>query len=362
MPTVYRLLFLIAAALLGGVTSPVSAGTAEEDSFSFDDAPLENVITYPDWFKKSFLELDEDLREAVDNGKAGIIVYFGQQRCPYCKKLMDINFHQDDIVEYTQQHFDVIPIDIWSPEEVTLPDGRSMSERDYAVALNTNFTPSLVFYDPQGHIALRLRGYYPPYQHRAALEYVADKHYKKETFASYLARGDKTLHFEPGDLIEDPLFEPPPYQLDRTYGTAGMPLLVIFEQGDCHACDVLHTGPLQRKVVREPLDKFEVVQLDMHADTPVVTPAGKSTTAREWARELGLFYAPTLIFFDEHGREIIRVDSVVQFVRLRNVLNYVLSKGYLEEPNFLRWGARTRKVLMEQEQQKQDQESQNLER
>jgi thioredoxin-related protein len=361
MPIVYRLFFLIIVApLLAGLASQALASTEEDDSFSFDDTPLENVITYPTWFKKSFLALDDDLQEATAAGKEGIIVYFGQQRCPYCKKLMDINFHQDDIVEYTQHHFDVIPIDIWSPEEVTLPDGRSISERDYAVALNTNFTPSLVFYDRDGHIALRLRGYYPPYQHRAALEYVADKHYKQETFASYLARGDQSLHFEPGDLIEDPLFEAPPYQLDRSYAAAGMPLLVVFEQGDCHACDVLHTGPMQRKVVRDPLEKFEVVQLDMHADTPVVTPAGKSTTAREWARELGLFYAPTLIFFDEHGREIIRVDSVVQFVRLRNVINYVLSKGYLEEPNFLRWGARTRKVLLDK--QEQDQPPQNLDK
>lgn len=350
--TVFRLHpLLVCAALLVGLAPFANASTHDDDSFSFDDTPLENVITYPEWFKESFLALDEDLQEAVDKGKNGIIVYFGQQRCPYCKKLMDINFHQDDIVEYTQKHFDVIPIDIWSPEEVTLPDGRSMSERDYALALNTNFTPSLIFYDQEGHIALRLRGYYPPYQHRAAIEYVADKHYKQETFASYLKRGDQSLHFEPGDLIEDPLFEQPPYQLDRSKISAGMPLVVIFEQANCHACDVLHTDPLRRKIIREPLADFEVVQLDMHADTPVVTPQGKSTTAREWANDLGLFYAPTLIFFDEHGREIIRVDSVVQFVRLRNVLNYVLSKGYLEEPNFLRWGARTRKLLLDAQEQ-----------
>lgn len=337
---------LLGALLLITSTCGASGTGSDGDSFDFDDTPLQNIITYPKWFKQSFLALDDDLKEAVDAGKKGIIVYFGQQRCPYCKKLMDINFHKDDIVEYTRRHFDVIPIDIWSPEEITTPDGRTTTERDFAVALNTNFTPSLVFYDADGHIALRLRGYYPPYQHRAALEYVADGHYKTETFASYLARGDPSLHFEPGDLIEDPLFEPPPYQLDRTHTPAGMPLLVIFEQGECHACDVLHTGPLRRKVVREPLSRFEVVQLDMHADTPVVTPQGKSTTAREWARQLGLFYAPTLIFFDEQGREIIRVDSVVQFVRLRNVLRYVLTKGYLEEPNFLRWGARTRKLLL----------------
>lgn len=324
------------------------AETEDEDSFSFDDTPLEELIKYPEWFEESLLALDDELEEALEKDKQGIIVYFGQKRCPYCKKLMDINFTEADIVEYTRRHFDVIPIDVWSPEEVTLPDGRVLSERDYAVELETNFTPSLVFYNSEGRVILRLRGYYPPYQHRAALEYVADGHYRRETFADYLKRGDQTLHFEAGDLIEDPLFEKPPYNLDRRYGSSGLPLLVVFEQGDCHACEVLHTEPLQDERVRGSLNQLEIVQLGIHADTPLVTPSGERTSAKTWAKKLGLFYAPTLIFFDEDGQEIIRVDSVVQLVRLSNVLQYVLSKSYLEEPSFLRWISKTRAATIGQ--------------
>ncbi len=299
---------------------PVLVLGGNGDEFSFDDTPLETIIGHPDWFKESFLDLQDDLHEAVVNSKAGIIVYFGQQRCAYCKKLMDTGLSEPDIVEYIHHHFNVIAIDVRSPEEVTLPDGRTMSQRDYAVALDTDFTPSLVFYDENGRIALRLRGYYPPYQLRAALEYVADGHYLKERFPDYLARGDSTLRFEGEPLIDEPFFDPPPYNLDRSRFSAAMPLVVFFEQGDCHACDVLHTEPLKRRVVLDALAPFQSVQLDIRSDTAVVTPRGKATTAREWAHELGLSHAPTLIFFDEQGREIIRIDSVVQFARLRNVL------------------------------------------
>lgn len=337
-----RWLLALSGFVLSLFSTLLFGATQEEDSFSFDDTPLEELIKYPGWFEESLLALDDELEEALAKDKQGIIVYFGQKRCAYCKKLMDINFHEDDIVEYTRRHFDVVPIDVWSPEEVTLPDGKILSERDYAVALETNFTPSLVFYDGEGKIALRLRGYYPPYQHRAAIEYVADGHYKHETFPDYLERGDQTLRFEAGDLIEDSLFEKPPYNLDRRYGSSGLPLLVVFEQGDCHACDVLHTEPLEDKQVRRRLHNLEIVQLDIHADSPAVTPSGDRTTARAWAKDLGLFYAPTLIFFDEDGREIIRIDSVVQLARLSNVLDYVLSKSYLEEPSFLRWISKRR--------------------
>ena len=327
------------------LTAGVAAAASDADPLQFDDTPLDNLLEYPDWFKKSFLELDDDLKEAIEAGKRGIIVYFGQKRCAYCKMLMEVNFQTPDIVTYTRQHFDVIPIDIWSPEEVTTPSGESLSERDYAQNLGTNFTPSLVFYDTEGRIALRLRGYYPPYQFRAALEYVADGHYLREKFPVYMARGDKTLRFEPGDLIEEPFFEPPPYNLDRSRFPSEMPLVVFFEQGDCHACDILHTEPLRRRTLRNLFSRFESVQLDMWADTPLIKPDGKPSTARQWAEELGIFYAPSILFFDENGKEIIRVDSVVHFFRLRNVLNYVLSRGYLTDPNFLRWSSRTRRVL-----------------
>ena len=74
---------LLTYLLLGG--AGVWAAVEEEDDFRFDDTPLEEVITYPEWFKQSFLALDEDLQEATDAGKSGIAVYFGQKRCAYCK-------------------------------------------------------------------------------------------------------------------------------------------------------------------------------------------------------------------------------------------------------------------------------------
>lgn len=332
-----------------GVASPAAATDDPHDAFSFDDTPLEELIQHPAWFKNSFLALDEDLANAIAQGKKGIIVYFGQKRCAYCRMLMEVNFKTPDIVQYTRDNFDVIAIDIWSPEELTTPDGQTLGQRDFALQLGTNFTPSLVFYDGEGKMALRLRGYYPPYQFRAALEYVAGEHYKRETFPVYMARGDATQRFEPGDLNEEPFFTPPPYNLDRTRFPSELPLVVFFERGDCHACDVLHTQPLKRNTINRLFNRLESVQLDINADIPVITPDGQRTTARAWAKELGIFYAPSILFFDEAGHEVIRLDSVVHFFRLRNVLNYVISKGYLSEPNFLRWSTRTHRLLLDDE-------------
>lgn len=303
----------------------------------FDDAPLTEPLSHPDWFKLSFLDLPEDLRETQAAGKRGLVLYFGQKYCAYCKALLQTNFGLADIRSYTQKNFDVIGVDIHGDRSVTDFDGDEIDEREFALRHEVNFTPTLVFYTPDGGEVFRLSGYYPPYQFRAALEYVADGHYKKENFRSYLARADVPLVFESGGLNYEEFFLPPPHALARNRRPAERPLIVFYEQPDCHACDILHTGPLEEPEIRARLGQFETVQLDLWGERPVLTPEGKRSTEQLWAEELGLFYAPTLLFFDTRGNEIMRVDSVVQFYRLRNVLDYIASGAYREYPSFQRW-------------------------
>lgn len=307
------------------------------DPLLFDDAPLADPLPYPAWFKKSFLDLHDDLKDAVTQGKRGIVLYFGQKRCAYCRQLMQVNFGQPDIETYTRRHFDLVPIDVWGIESVTDFQGNSLSERELAERESTHFTPSLIFYNAEGQEALRLRGYYPPYQFRAALEYVVDEHYRKESFQDYLSRGDAVMTLDHRELNEEELFSPPPHQLDRSQFPGERLLAVFFEQGDCHACDILHGQVMSKASVRHLLSRFETVQLNVHSATPVVTPAGKSTTARDWAHDLGIFYAPSILFFDQRGREIIRVESVVHLYRLQNILDYLSSGSYLSYPSFQAW-------------------------
>jgi len=94
---------------------------------------------------------------------------------------------------------------------------------------------------------------------------------------------------------------------------------------------------MSRADIPKQFKQMYAVQLDMWADTPVTTPAGKSTTAKAWADALALDYAPTLIFYDESGKEIIRVDSVVGFYRLRSVLRYVNTHAYRKQPSYQIW-------------------------
>ena len=313
---------------------------AEDRGLRFDDTPRSIGLHTPAWFQQSFLDLREDLEEAIDDGKMGLAVYFGMEDCPYCEALFDVNFAQDDIREYLSGHFNVVAIDALGTREVTGLDGETRIERRYAAEQRLNFTPSIAFYDEHGERIHYMRGYYPPYRFRALLDYVIERHDRKSSFREYLERANPPPKFELDDINEREFFIDPPYALDRSRIPADRPLVVFFEREACHACDILHSEPLQEEAVLERVRGMEAVQLDADDDhTPVLTPDGQRTTAREWAAALDVHWAPTLIFFDERGREIIRIDSVVHLNRLRNVMDFVLTRAYEDYPTFERWRA-----------------------
>jgi thioredoxin-related protein len=316
----------------------MAATPAEEDVYSFIDLPTDYQDEHPDWFKRGFNNLPEDLDDALAAGKKGLIVYFGQEHCAYCQALMRDNLSKGDLVRYLRLNFDVVGLNARSIEQMTGMDGKSRTISEFAIEQKAQLTPTLLFFVKGRKLALKLVGYHSPYKMRAALEYVVDEHYRTRRFGEYLELADPPPLFADETLNSDPLFGNPPHALDRSRFAAKKPLLVIFEQPRCHACDVLHSEPLKNALVRRRLQEFEVVQLNVWDDaTPVLTPDGKRMSARQWARHLGLFYAPTLIMFDERGKEVFRVDSVVQFSRLGNVLRYVADKAYLKYPLFQLW-------------------------
>ena len=315
---------------------------SKDSALIFDDSQLDEELVYPDWFKLSLGDLGDDLKEAKKDGKKGIITYFGQKRCAYCEQFFKTSLADTDIQNYLKKHYDLIAFDIWGIEDVIDTDGKKYTERELSIHYKTNFTPSLIFYDADGTPVFRLRGYYPPYKFRAALQFVAEEFYKKESFSEYFARAETGEYFLLGGLTEREFFIEQPFNL-KALTHNNKATAVFFEKGNCHACDLLHSDPLSKELSIQEMKKMNVVQLNMWADTPVTTPQGQKTTAKEWASSLDIFYAPSIVFFDDDGKEIIRVDSVTRFYRLWGVLDYVNQQGY-KSNDYQSWRLKQRAI------------------
>ena len=203
------------------------------------------AIDIPPWFTESFLDFRDDVADAAKEGRR-LMVYFGQDGCPYCRQLMVTNFSQRAIVDKMRRHFVAIALNIWGDRETTWIDGRMRTEKALARYLDVQFTPTLLFLDEKGSVVARLNGYWPPHRFEAALDYVAAKQERRETLAAYLAR--KPPEAARATLAEESFFLPPPYDLTRKPG--GKPLAVVFETAHCAACDELHGETLRRPEVQ----------------------------------------------------------------------------------------------------------------
>lgn len=289
-------------------------------------------VEKPAWFKVSFLDLYEDIDEAKAEGKR-LMLYFYQDGCPYCKKLLEDNFGQRDIATLTQKYFDVVAINIWGDKDVTVGD-RVFSEKQFAEALKVQYTPTLLFFNEKRKAVFRANGYYPPERFRVVLEYVGRHLEEKESFQQALARmapppSSGRLHVEHGTVKN-------PENLQQAL-SPDKPLLVMFEQRQCSTCDELHDDILQRPESRKLLDRFNVAVLDMWSQQPVVTPSGKRLRIRDWAKQADIQYAPSLLFFDASGKEIFRIDAYLKAFHVQSVMDYVASGAYTRWPNFQRY-------------------------
>ncbi len=311
-------------AFLGAAGAGVSAA---------EKAELRGVGQFeiPGWFKNSFLDLHEDVAEAAAGGRR-LLLYFGQEGCPYCAQLFNTNFSQPHIVDYTRRHFDALAFDLWGNREVTDFFGGKVPEKELAARLKVRFTPTILFLNEKGETVLRINGYYPPHQFMAALQYVAEKQEGHMTFREYLAK--QAPPAARGALNAEPFFAKPPYDLSRPAG--GRPVAVFFEQKDCAGCDALHREILSQPATLKELKRFHAIQLDRWSDTPVVTPAGNETNAKRWADELNVAYVPAVVLFDG-GKEVIRIEAFLKAFHVQSVLDYVASGAYKTQPELQRF-------------------------
>ena len=286
----------------------------------------------PDWFKISFLDIREDAEEAAAAGKR-LMVYFYQDGCPYCEKLLETNFALREIADKTQATVDVISINMWGDREVTGLDGQMTTEKQFAEALKVMFTPTLLVFDENAEVIMRVNGYYAPHQFNALLDYIAGRKESEMSFREYYA--ERAPAEATGKLHMQESFLQPPYRLASR--DSGKPLLVLFEQQVCMPCDELHLDILRREESQRQLERFDVALLDMRSRESLQRPDGSTGSVRDWVRELNVQYAPTLVMFDAEGREAFRTEAYLRTFHIQSALDYVASGDYEAQPNFQRY-------------------------
>jgi len=243
----------------------------------------------PAWFAQSLLILPEEIADAAKENKR-VMLYFEQDGCPYCKRMVEVTFRDPKVSARMQERFVPIALNIWGDREVTAPDGKTMSEKQLAASFKVQFTPTIVFFDEKGAVALRVNGYYPPERFLAALDQAA----------------------RPGPVAEVTVASRSP---------RARPLALLFTAEKCAACEELKTTLRHDRVARQ-LKAFDLEQLPLSGAQ---------------AKQMGVGEAPTLVLFDAKGREVLRLEAYFRPFHVAGSLEYVSSGAYRTEPSFQRF-------------------------
>lgn len=245
--------------------------------------------------------------------------------------MLQDNFGQRDIAEKTRDNFDVVSLNIWGDRQLSF-SGVSATEKAFAESLKVMYTPTLVFFNESGKAVLRTNGYYYPEKLNAALDYVLTHQDEKQSFRSYLSRQSTVkakgkLHTQVETLSA-------PYDFSAV---ADKYRLVMFEQKQCKECDELHLDILKRQESIEQLKKFDIAVLDMWSEDTIKRPDGSQSTIKDWAMDLNIQYAPSMVYFDRQGNEVFRSDAYLRSFHVQSVMDYVSSGAYKTQTNFQRY-------------------------
>jgi len=130
-----RLLVILAACLL---LPPGAAGSPERA----DPEDFYEIVAFGDF--------QQNLADALDQGKLGILVYFYQDECPFCHKMEQEVFTEPIVHSFFHKYFDVYKVNIKGNKQFVDVDGDSLSQVQFAVQNRARATPTLIIFGKGG--------------------------------------------------------------------------------------------------------------------------------------------------------------------------------------------------------------------
>ena len=104
----------------------------------------------------------------------------------------------------------------------------------------------------------------------------------------------------------------------------GKRVILMFTQNGCPYCSTLVERNLsQREIEATMKEKFDVVAVNLWGDKELVGLDGKTYTEKSYSAAQKIQFTPSLLFFDETGKTLLRLNGYVPPARLQAALDWV---------------------------------------
>lgn len=141
---------------------------------------------YTHFFNDTFGDFSEELEQARENGKKGILVFFEMDECPFCHYMKKNVLNQPEVQAFYRQNFMMFVVDIEGDVEMTDFAGETTTQKSFAEINRVRATPVIAFFDLDGKPVHRHTGRTAGVDEFLWMgQYVAEGVYNDMPFARY---------------------------------------------------------------------------------------------------------------------------------------------------------------------------------
>lgn len=156
-------------------------------------------------------------------------------------------------------------------------------------------------------------------------------------------------HF-PSWFVDDPLLDLTDYQgttsttdnnvkknvktkvKTNTKNNAKKGLMVLYTTKGCSYCAEFIRKSLGNKEIAAIVQKnFYSVGLEIFDDVEMVDPAGETVSVKQFAKQEGVEFAPTLLFYDNEGKRVLHQTGYQSPERFVKLLDFVINERYKQQ-------------------------------
>ena len=142
---------------------------------------------YKHFFHETWGDYQEELQNAREQGKKGVLIFFEMDECPFCHYMKENVLNRPEVQEYYREHFLNFSVDIEGDVQITNMQGEQKKQKEFAFRENrVRATPVFAFFNLEGERVHRHTGKTSGVEEFMWMgEYVANGIYKDMSFTRY---------------------------------------------------------------------------------------------------------------------------------------------------------------------------------
>jgi thioredoxin-related protein len=252
------------------------------------------------FFAQSFGDLPDELDEARQAGKQGLMLFFEQQGCPYCERMLKTIFNQPEVQDWYRERFVSIAVDINGDVELRDVDGITLPSKVFAEHRRVKTTPTISFIDLSGAEVYRRTSMVSGVAEFMMMgHYIAEGRYTDTSWKDYAGEHPEIVNSATVQQVVD-------FRLEAAAATArGVNLLLAITRESCSYCAKLRREILAPMVRGgEYVDKVSIREMMMEPDTAITDFSGQVTTTSKFAARYGVSITPTVLLLDASGNSL----------------------------------------------------------